>query len=928
MAPARRGSFDRGDADAPRGDSDSDDGEGRRHHTLTLAQGRALRRELSRHTLHALGGERVCEESSPETTLESAGARALGDALLRTTVGADATATTAERGDAGTRDAEAVERERRSTERRASRRSIDGAARTVRFDATPEMIPRVASGDDVKMANASNAGTGATTLSASTGKELAAELKKTRSKMDEIKASAKKSYKVADVTGEENVLEGKEEKTRRAIKAIQRQTDALMFLADAVEAKDLPGLAERMRERLRTMKENYHDITSYEGLRQRKKGALKAAKKMDLLRAAFHVDEAPKDACAMPTHKSDKPLKRKREYRILGAKMLCAGVCFLVLLMIPFLVTQYEEHEHHTGCDSLSEGMIKLDHASAGQLEVNLLVGPCTYNASDFHMSYNIYQSYNHHTYQLGALGKPLKTPHWSGASSGHRRKLLGGGGAGVSKHVKASFETYILSDYQSKHGSVYMNFTTDCPTPVAISLTATDTGLVGIAGMWLGLVLLISVFGLIITEVIHRTLVAFIGAAAVLFILSLQHRLPSIATILTWMDHGTLALLFGMMIIVALLSRTGVFEYISVHIVEYSKGSMWRLFVMLMVFDAVLSAFLDNVTTMLLLAPVALSLCKALNIDPRPLLIPLSIFGNIGGCATLIGDPPNIIIGNALKEHIGFVDFLRVLGPGVVLTMPFIFAFVKWYYGDALFGQKINVDIDELRAKYPIRDMNLLIRSGTILIFVILLFFLHPVMHMEPAYVAVFGAIAILLTGNHDEFEYALEKVEWDSLLFFAGLFVFTEGIAKLGLLRAIADQLSTLIASFPIAQRQVGAMLLVQLVAGIASAFVDNIPFTTTMLPVIIQMSENVAGISIEALAWSLCFGADFGGIGTLIGSSANIVMAGISAEAGFPITFNAFFRIGWPVMCISLCIAGAYLAALESAGTFKVKVDASAS
>jgi Na+/H+ antiporter NhaD/arsenite permease-like protein len=198
----------------------------------------------------------------------------------------------------------------------------------------------------------------------------------------------------------------------------------------------------------------------------------------------------------------------------------------------------------------------------------------------------------------------------------------------------------------------------------------------------------------------------------------------------------------------------------------------------------------------------------------------------------------------------------------------------------------------------------------------------------MEPAYVAVFGAIAILLTGSHDEFEYALEKVEWDSLLFFAGLFVFTEGIAKLGLLRAIADELSTLIASFPIGQRQIGAMLLVELVAGIASAFVDNIPFTTTMLPVIIQMSENVQGISIEALAWALCFGADFGGIGTLIGSSANIVMAGIAAEAGFPITFNSFFRIGWPVMCISLCIAGAYLAALEGAGTFKVKDDDSAS
>ena len=902
-----------GDGDGGRGDgtdatrTSEDAGasdEERLHHTLTLAQGRALRRELSRHTLHALGGERVCE-SSPDTTLGTTEAETLGRAMLET-----------------------------MEEGRGGRHSTDGGGRrtvgSVSFDPTPPAVIGTSDGTSVRGSpgaggrDGGNVAGGSTTLSATTGKSLAAELKKSRSKMEELKKAAKekkpKPRTSFDATGDENVLEGKEEKTRRAIKAIQRQTDALMFLADAVEAKELPGLAERMRERLRSMKENYHDIVSYEGLRQRRKGAKKAARKMDLLRAAFHVEDGPKDACPMPTHKSDKPIKRKREYTILGAKMLVAGLTFMILLMIPFLVHQYEEHEHHTGADSQHRGAIKLDHASKGQLEVSLLVGPCTYSTSDYYVAYEIYQKEaTGLRHPLATSKKNVTTPHWSGAS--HRRSLLGGGGEGVSKHLTSSFNTYVLDDYTAAHGSTWIEFRTDCPNPVAISVTAVDTGLVGVAGIWLGAVLLICVFGLIITEVIHRTLVAFIGAAAVLFILSLQHRLPSIATILTWMDHGTLALLFGMMIIVSLLSRTGVFEFLSVRIVEAAKGSMWRLFVMMMIFDAILSAFLDNVTTMLLLAPVALSLCKALNIDPRPLLIPLSIFGNIGGCATLIGDPPNIIIGNALKEHIGFVDFLRVLAPGVLLTMPAIFVFVKWYYGEALFGQKITVDIDELRSKYPIRDMNLLIRSGGILIFVILLFFMHPVMHMEPAYVAVFGAIAILLTGNHDEFEYALEKVEWDSLLFFAGLFVFTEGIAKLGLLRAIADELSALIASFPIGQRQVGAMLLVELVAGIASAFVDNIPFTTTMLPVIVQMSENVEGISIEALAWSLAFGADFGGIGTLIGSSANIVMAGISAEAGFPITFNSFFRIGWPVMCISLCIAGAYLAVLESAGVFKV-------
>ena len=888
----------RASEDAVGGD---DEEEERLHHTLTLAQGRALRRELSRHTLHALGGERVCE-SSPETTLGTVEAETLGQAVLQTL-------------EAG----------------RGGRHSIDGGGRqtvgSVSFDPTPPTVIGTSDGTATSSSPGANAKVESTTLSATTGKELAAELKKTRSKMEELKTAAKQKTPTKrtsiDVTGDENVLEGKEEKTRRAIKAIQRQTDALMFLADAIEAKELPGLAERMRERLRSMKENYHDIVSYEGIRQRKKGAIKAARKMDLLRAAFNVEDAPPDACAMPTHKSNKPIRRKREYTVLGAKMLVAGLTFMILLMIPFLVHQYEEHEHHTGADSEHRGTIKLDHVSKGQLEVSLLVGPCTYSSRDYYVSYTIYQEEDTGTrHPLANCKKNVTTPHWSGASaSSHRRSLLSGGGGGVSKHLTSSFNAYVLDGYTPERGSTWMEFRTDCPNPVAISVTAVDTGLVGVAGIWLGAVLLIGVFGLIITEIIHRTLVAFIGAAAVLFILSLQHRLPSIATILTWMDHGTLALLFGMMIIVALLSRTGVFEYLSVRIVEASNGSMWRLFVMLMMFDAILSAFLDNVTTMLLLAPVALSLCKALNIDPRPLLIPLSIFGNIGGCATLIGDPPNIIIGNALKEYIGFVDFLRVLAPGVLLTMPVIFVFVKWYYGDALFGQKITVDIDELRSKYPIRDMNLLIRSGGILIFVILLFFMHPVMHMEPAYVAVFGAIAILLTGNHDEFEYALEKVEWDSLLFFAGLFVFTEGIAKLGLLRAIADELSALIASFPIGQRQVGAMLLVQLVAGVASAFVDNIPFTTTMLPVIIQMSENVEGLSIEALAWSLCFGADFGGIGTLIGSSANIVMAGISAEAGFPITFNSFFRIGWPVMCISLCIAGAYLAILETAGVFKV-------
>ncbi|CEF99601.1 unnamed product [Ostreococcus tauri] len=325
-----------------------------------------------------------------------------------------------------------------------------------------------------------NPETAAMTLNAMSGKELAAELKKTQTKMSEKANTAKKltssdSQRLSlDMTGSTNVLEGAEEKTRRAIKVLRTQTDALMFLADAIEAKELPGLAERMRERLNTIKESYHDLLSYEGLRQRKKGALKAARKVDILRGALGQTEQ-QDGRNLPTHSSDKPMQRKRDYQILGARMLAIGCVFFVLLLTPFIVTQYEQHEHQTACDVAEKGEVKLDHASEGQMEVNLLLGPCIYNASEYHVSYSIYQNHSGHVYQL-ATSAQLVTPHWSG-ESGHRRKLLGGGGAGVSKHLKSYFSTHILSDYKSTHGSAWMEFTTDCPDPVAISVTCAAAG-------------------------------------------------------------------------------------------------------------------------------------------------------------------------------------------------------------------------------------------------------------------------------------------------------------------------------------------------------------------------------------------------------------------------------------------------------------------
>ena len=221
------------------------------------------------------------------------------------------------------------------------------------------------------------------------------------------------------------------------------------------------------------------------------------------------------------------------------------------------------------------------------------------------------------------------------------------------------------------------------------------------------------------------------------------------------------------------------------------------------------------------------------------------------------------------------------------------------------------------IRDRYPIRDHALLARCGVILGFVLMLFFLHPVVHFEPAYAALFGAIAILLMGPAEDFEHALEKVEWDSLLFFAGLFVFTEGVAELGLLRIIADQLSSVIESVPVGSRTMVSSVLIQVVAAVASAFVDNIPFTTTMIPVIRRMAANVEGLELRPLAWALCFGADYGGMGTLIGASANVVMAGVAAEAGYPVSFMSFFKIGWPMMCLGVSISVPYLCLCIHAG-----------
>ena len=768
-------------------------------------------------------------------------------------------------------------------------------------------------------------------------------------------SNERRAAKPGGSAGDEG-LEGTSVARRNALRSVARDVESLMLISEALSAKEMPVLAKRLREGLARIQDNARAGYKKEGLHARRQSALRRVNRFELFREAaadlksavprmprMSVNFGPRMSVNFGSPRKSPmasldgdPDERAKKAGGLTFRDHCVragivGVILLVLCCIPHILHQYEP-ESAIGAtagsyvvDGVEPVSLRLSHAFPGLYEITLGAGKCDAYAPATDDVQNV-QNYYVAKVALTQDGTVLKSDylklHDKGVApeTSSRRALLSGGGASGPTGADV-FETFYFNVDPSASGSdLVVEVRSDCPAPLGISVEALSIGPVGVSQHWIALALLILVFALIITEVVHRTLIAFMGAAAVLFMLALEHRLPSVYEIMQWMDHGTLALLWGMMIIVALLARSGVFEYSSVRLIEASGMDMWRLTWMLMLFDCVLSAFLDNVSTMLLLGPVIVSLCKAIDMDPRPMLIPMALFGNIGGTSTMIGDPPNLIIGNAFQDELGFVDFLRVLAPGVLLTLPPALLFLRWYYGKEVYSKKIAVDMEELKAKYPIRDFALLARCGIILSFVLLLFFLHPVVHFEPAYAALFGAIAILLMGSAADFEHALEKVEWDSLLFFAGLFVFTEGIAELGLLRIIADQLSSAIEVVDVDKRAIVSSVLVQVVSAVASAFVDNIPFTTTMIPVISRMAQNVEGLTIQPLAWALCFGADYGGMGTIIGASANVVMAGVAAEAGFPVSFMSFFKIGWPMMCLSLCVSVPYLALMIHVGYVK--------
>jgi Na+/H+ antiporter NhaD/arsenite permease-like protein len=414
---------------------------------------------------------------------------------------------------------------------------------------------------------------------------------------------------------------------------------------------------------------------------------------------------------------------------------------------------------------------------------------------------------------------------------------------------------------------------------------------------MALAIVIFVAVLAAIATERVDRTKVALVGAVLVLITQTIdqEHAVRSI-------DFNTIGLLAGMMLMVRLTETTGVYNWLAIHAGQLSRGQPAAVVASLALTTAVLSAFLDNLTTVLLVVPITFLLADALDIDPVPLVIIEIVASNIGGTATLIGDPPNIIIAGA--TGLSFGDFIVNLAP--IATIAFVAvtpALYLHYRPGLLVEPKARQRLLELDAARSIEDREELVRTVPILVATILAFFAHKALGLEPATVALAGATAMLLV-TRQPLDKALAGIEWPTLFFFLGLFVMVGALEETGAIRELADAIGSLTDGDRTAE-----LLGIAWVSVVGSGIVDNIPFTATMVPVVEQLQEGNAGD--DAYWWALAIGACFGGNATLIAAAANVAAAGLAARAGRPIGFVTFLKAGLPATALSMTLATGYIA-----------------
>lgn len=432
-------------------------------------------------------------------------------------------------------------------------------------------------------------------------------------------------------------------------------------------------------------------------------------------------------------------------------------------------------------------------------------------------------------------------------------------------------------------------------------------------ASFWTATVIFVLAYVVIVSEKIHKTIVAIVGASLML-ILKILEQNEAFHVEEFGIDWNVIFLLISMMVIINLMRPTGIFEYIAIKSAKLGKGDPFRIMAIFAVVTAILSALLDNVTTVLLITPVTLLIADALEVDPIPYLISCAMASNIGGTATLIGDPPNIMI--ASKAQLDFMSFIYHLTPIVIVIMVAYLFTIKFIWGRKLKTRdELKQRIMQMHEREAIKDPVMLKKSLAVLSIVLTGFVLHGMLHYQPATIALFGAgLLLLLSGTHEP-HHILADVEWPTIFFFIGLFVIVGGVVKVGLIKWMSIQVLALTQGNLLATSMV-----VMWFSAFASAIVDNIPYVATMNPLIIDMARQIwpdetgtallQHADLMPLWWSLALGACLGGNGSAIGASANVIVVGMSEKAGKRISFMKFMAYGMPIMILTVAIAAVYV------------------
>lgn len=411
-----------------------------------------------------------------------------------------------------------------------------------------------------------------------------------------------------------------------------------------------------------------------------------------------------------------------------------------------------------------------------------------------------------------------------------------------------------------------------------------------------IAIIVFVVVIGLIISEKVNSAAAALSGAMALVVtgVMS-AHRA------LSYIDFNTIGLLVGMMVLVAIIRQSGLFEYVAIKAAKMVHGDPWKIMIAFILLTAVLSGILDNVTTVLLVGPMTIAIAKMLEINPVPFLMTQILASNAGGTATLIGDPPNIMIGSA--ANLSFMDFLKNTGIAVVLVIIFMIVMMRFVYKKEIEVEGLDTSkIMNLDPDKSITDKPLLIKGVVVIVLVILGFIFHDQIGMETSVIALTAAAVMLIIGGVNV-DNAIQDVEWTTIAFFMALFVVVGGLTETGVIKQVAAVIIERTAGHPVMM-----MLILLWASALLSSFLNNIPFIATLIPLVLALKAD--GMDAEPLWWAISLGACLGGNGTMIGASANVVLSDISTKHGYPITFKSYLRVGMPFMLGSVFISMVFL------------------